>query len=163
MYIRETRIHFTNVFLLFQLDWIEMLFGMIRLIHCSLLFVMPRHSYRDMHDDVIEWKHFPRYWPFVRGIHRSPVNSPHKGQWRGALTFSLVCAWINAWVNSRALGDFRCHRTHYEVIIMFMYHISRNAIARYSVDCNPPYMPMTWWALEGVLFASILLHKYWPI
>ena len=36
------------------------------------------------HDDVIKWKHFPRYWPFVRGIHRSPVNSPHKGQWRRA-------------------------------------------------------------------------------
>ena len=25
------------------------------------------------HDDVIKWKYFPRYWPFVRGIHRSPV------------------------------------------------------------------------------------------
>ena len=47
------------------------------------------------HDDVIKWKHFPRYWPFVRGIHRSPVNSPHKGQWRGALMFSLICVWIN--------------------------------------------------------------------
>ena len=47
------------------------------------------------HDDVIKWNHFPRYWPFVRGIHRSPVNSPHKGQWRGALMFSLICAWIN--------------------------------------------------------------------
>ena len=44
------------------------------------------------HDDVIKWKHFPRYWPFVRGIHRSPVNSPDKGQWRGALMFSLICA-----------------------------------------------------------------------
>ena len=43
------------------------------------------------HDDVIKWKHYPRYWPFVRGIHRSPVNSPHKGQWRGALMFSLIC------------------------------------------------------------------------
>ena len=39
------------------------------------------------HDDVIKWKYFPRYWPFVRGIYRSPVNSPHKGQWRGALMF----------------------------------------------------------------------------
>ena len=39
------------------------------------------------HDDVIKWKHFPRHWPFVRGIHRSPVNSPHKGQWHGALMF----------------------------------------------------------------------------
>ena len=33
-----------------------------------------------LHDDIIKWKHFSRYWPFVRGIHRSPVNSPHKGQ-----------------------------------------------------------------------------------
>ena len=44
---------------------------------------------------------FPRYWPFVRGIHRSPVNSPHKGQWRGALIFSLICAWINGGVYNR--------------------------------------------------------------
>ena len=49
------------------------------------------------HYDVIKWKHFPRYWPFVRGIHRSPVNSPYKGQWCGALMFSLVCARINGW------------------------------------------------------------------
>ena len=49
------------------------------------------------HDDVIKSRHFPRYWPFVRGIHRSPVNFPHKGQWRGALIFSLICAWINGW------------------------------------------------------------------
>ena len=41
------------------------------------------------HDDVIKWKHFPRYWPFVWGIHRWPVNSPHKGQWHGALMFSF--------------------------------------------------------------------------
>ena len=35
----------------------------------------------DMHDDIIKWKHFLRYWPCVRDIHRSPVYSPHKGQW----------------------------------------------------------------------------------
>ena len=52
------------------------------------------------HDDVIKWKPFPRYWPFVRGIHRSPLNSPHKGQWRGALMFSLICVSINGWVNN---------------------------------------------------------------
>ena len=51
--------------------------------------------------DVIKWKYFPHYWPFMRGIHQSPVNSPHKGQWRGALVFSLICAWINGWVNNR--------------------------------------------------------------
>ena len=43
------------------------------------------------HDDVIKWKHFPRYWSFLRGIHRSPVNSPHKGQWRGAMMLPLIC------------------------------------------------------------------------
>ena len=32
------------------------------------------------HDDVMKWKHFPRYWSFVQGIQRSPGNSPHKGQ-----------------------------------------------------------------------------------
>ena len=41
------------------------------------------------------WRHhveiFPRYWPFVRGIHRSLVNSPHRGQWRGSLMFSFIC------------------------------------------------------------------------
>ena len=71
-----------------------------------------------IHDDVIKWKHFPRYWPFVRGIHRSPVNSPHKGQWRGALMFSLICAGINVWVNNRDAGDLRCHRVHFDVSVM---------------------------------------------
>ena len=70
------------------------------------------------HDDVIKWKHFPRCWPFVLGIHRSPVNSPHKGQWRGALMFSLICAWINRWVNNREAGDLRRYRAHYDVIVM---------------------------------------------
>ena len=70
------------------------------------------------HDDVIKWKHFPRYWPFVRGIHRSPVNSPHKGQWYGALMFSLICVWIDDWVNNREAGDLRRYRAHYEVTVM---------------------------------------------
>ena len=72
----------------------------------------------DTHDDVIKWKHFPRNWPFVRGIHRSPVNSPHKGQWRGALKFSLICARINSWVNNGEAGDLRRHHGHYDVIVM---------------------------------------------
>ena len=70
------------------------------------------------HDDVIKWKRFRRYWPFVRGIHRSPVISPHKGQWSGALMFPLICAWINGWANNREVGDLRRHRTHYDVTVM---------------------------------------------
>ena len=76
------------------------------------------HNVWTSHDDVIKWKHFPRYWPFVREIHRSPMNSPHKGQWRGALMYSLICAWINGWVNNRETGDLRRNRAHYDVNVM---------------------------------------------
>ena len=75
------------------------------------------------HDDVIKWKHFPRYWPFVRGIHRSPVNSPHKGQWRGDLMFCLICVWINDWEYNREAGDLRRYRTHYDVTVMFLQEV----------------------------------------
>ena len=71
-----------------------------------------------MHDDVIKWKHFARYWPFVRGIHRSPVNSPHKDQWRGASMFSLICTPIKGGVNDDEAGDLRRYRTHYEITVM---------------------------------------------
>ena len=68
------------------------------------------------------------YWTFVRGIHRSPVNSPHKGQWRGALMFSLICAWINGWVNNRKVGDLRRHRAHYGVIVMKIWLTQNNPL-----------------------------------
>ena len=60
-----------------------------------------------------------RYLPFVRGIHRSLVNSPHKGQWRGTLMFSLICARINDWGNNREAGDLRRQCPHYDVNVMF--------------------------------------------
>ena len=75
-----------------------------------------RCKLRVIHDDVIKWKHFPRYWPFVRGIHRWPVvrgihrwpmDSPHEGQWRGALMLSFNCAWTNGWAKNRDTGDLR--------------------------------------------------------
>ena len=72
------------------------------------------------YDDVIKWKHFPRYWPFVRGIDRSPVNSPHKGQWRRALMFSLIFAGTNSWENHWDAGDLRHHCAHYDVTVMDM-------------------------------------------
>ena len=70
------------------------------------------------HDYVIKWKHFTRNWPLMRGIHRWPGNSPHTGKWRGVFRFSLICAWINGWVNNCKAGDFRRHRPHYDVILM---------------------------------------------
>ena len=72
------------------------------------------------HDDVIKWKHFTRYWSFVRGIHRSPVNSPHKRQYSRALIFSFICACTSDWVNNRKAGDLRRYRAHYDVTVMGM-------------------------------------------
>ena len=80
------------------------------------------------HDDVIKWTHFSRYWPFVQGIHRWPVNSPHKGQWRGALVFYLVCASVN----NRSTGDLRCHYAHYDVIVMWVFIFSHPTLSSAS-------------------------------
>ena len=82
-------------------------------------------SFSSRHDDVIKLKHFQRNWPFVRGIHRSPMNSPHKGQWRGALMFSLTCAWMNDLVNNREAGALRRHRANYDVTLMGRYHLNQ--------------------------------------
>ena len=73
---------------------------------------------RVIHDDVIKLIHFLHYWPFVWGFHRSPVNSPHKGEWCRALMFSLNCAWINGWVNNGEAADLGHHRAHYDVTVM---------------------------------------------
>ena len=47
-------------------------------------------------------------------------NSPHKGQGRGALVFSLFCAWINGWVNNREAGDLIRHSAHYDVTVIYV-------------------------------------------
>ena len=74
------------------------------------------------HENVIKWEHFPRYWPFVRGIHRSPANSPHKGHWPRALLFSLSCARTSVWESNRDAGDLRRHCAHYDVNVMYKQH-----------------------------------------
>ena len=113
------------------------------------------------HDDVIKWKHFPRYWQFVRGIHRSTVNSPHKGQWRGALMFPLICAWINGSVNNSEAGDLRRHRTQYDVIVMRRPNLQRlwagilAGTRRWCRKGRPCYiMTRVWWHLRGNFFGG---------
>ena len=88
------------------------------------------------HDDVIKWKHFPRSRKMrsVRRMH-SPVNSPHKGQWRGALIFSFICVWINGWANNREAGDLRRHRPHYDVTAMCI-DANKEAIIQTQVPCH---------------------------
>ena len=124
VYIRLRLYHFALILLWSSTVYPKMYVFDSRFIVC---FVVVRYgmilliSFRERvasYDDVIKWKHFPRYWPFVRGIHRSPLNYPHKVQWRGVLMFSLICARINGWVNSGKGGDSRRHRAHFEFIVM---------------------------------------------
>ena len=80
------------------------------------------------------WRHqmetFSALLAFCAGNSPTPVNSPHKGQWRGALMFTLICARINGWVNNREAGDLRRYRTHYDVIVMLKddSYTTRNSI-----------------------------------
>ena len=71
------------------------------------------------HDDVIKWNHFPRNWPFVRGIHRSRWI-PHTKASDAELSWmlSLICIWIKGCVYNPEAGDFRRHRGHYDVNVM---------------------------------------------
>ena len=73
------------------------------------------------HYDVIKWKLFPCYWPFVRGINWSAVDSPHKGQWRGALMVLFICVWEKRlskqsrrrWLETPSRSLWRhCHATY---------------------------------------------------
>ena len=103
------------------------------------------------HDEVTKLKHFPRYRPFVRGIHWSPVNSTHKGQWRGALMFSLICAlnkrlskqswgwwfetllcslWRHCNVSQLTVSKDDCsiwyHRAHFNIHMMHFHYVKAN-------------------------------------
>ena len=68
------------------------------------------------------WRHqmetFSALLALCAGNSPVPVNSPHKGQWRGALMFTLIYARINGWVNTREAGDLRRYGPHYDVIVM---------------------------------------------
>ena len=68
------------------------------------------------------WRHqmdtFSALLALCAGKSPASVNFSHKGQWCGALMFSLTCAWISGWVNNRKAGDLRRHRAHYDVTVM---------------------------------------------
>ena len=109
-----------------------------------------------LHDDVIKWKHFPCHWPFVWGIHRSKVNSTHKDQWRGALMFSLICIWINGWINNCGAGDLRRNQAHYVVIVMIQCRrLLISFIASVPVHMSS-YVP------NHITTGSLCRFNYWP-
>ena len=95
----------------------------------------------------------------------SPVNFPHKGQWRGSLVFVFICAWINGWVNNREAGDLRCHCAHYEVIVMLdewmkqMTQFLRGSWATQVMNTHPGSQCIT--AGPGELVPSLYLNLCW--
>ena len=64
------------------------------------------------------------------------TGSPHKGQWRGALTFFLICAWTNDWANNRDAGDLIHHHARYYVTVTFLSKIgsSQYNLGIYSIS-----------------------------
>ena len=72
------------------------------------------------------WRHqmeaFSASLAICAGNSPVPVEFPHKGQWHRVLMFSLICVWINGWVNNRKAGDLRRYRGHYDVTVMILFH-----------------------------------------
>ena len=105
-------------------------------------------------DDVIKWKHLRvnghlcEEFTGARWI-PGPVNSPR--QWRGPLMFSLICVWINGWLNTREAGDLRRYRAHHDVTVM---HWTWHAVANmrvYKLQCiSFKYMTTRLWIMQTI-------------
>ena len=94
---------------------------------------------------------------FVRGIHRSPVNSSHRGKSRGTLMFSLICVWTNIRINIGDASDLRRHPAHYDDIVMYPDVIAR-IICRYIFNNTQlEKFPFIWRQL--VSFETLLINN----
>ena len=105
-----------------------------------------------IHDYVIKWKHFPHYWPFVWGIHRWPVTSPHRWQWRGAFMFSLICNWTNGWVNNWDAGDLRWYHAHYVINVM----CGQITLHHSKIMLQQRVAEKSWWRHQMETFSPLL-------
>ena len=94
-------------------------------------------------------------------------NSPvTKGQWRGALMFSLICAWINAWLNNREAGDLRRHRAHYDVTVMQWTHSRKGTIfhfyllknQRIAIWCPEKELKNMQWTYNVMIFVKNMFY-----
>ena len=103
------------------------------------------------HDDVIKWKHFPRNWPFVRGIHRSRWIPHTKASHTELWCFFFICVCINGWVNNREAGDLRRYQAHYEVIVMICHWYGHAAIVELNSYTEYLVLPYS---------INILSHRY---
>ena len=108
----------------------------------------------ETYDDVISI--FRVTGPLCGGIQRPPVNSPNKGQWRGALILFWICAWTNGWVNIRGAGGLRRHHAHYDVTLMpcYQYLFDKRGQGYRITLLNGLY-----WT-RSVLFVSIIIKEH---
>ena len=109
------------------------------------------------------WRHqmetFRALPALCEGIHWSLVDSPHKGQWRGILMFSLICAWTNGWANNQDVGDLKHHRTHYCITVMWIQmviHPHRYTCSLYDfgpiLKISSKYVNTSWlWPGDAIL------------
>ena len=107
-------------------SWVKISFGRLSYIAQSLwvrflsyFFTSPENECAACKQAMFErasWRHQMETFSALLAL--CAGNSPHKGQWRGALMFSLICASINDWVNNREAGDLRPHRALYDVTVM---------------------------------------------
>ena len=84
-----------------------------------------------------------------------PVNSPHRGQWRGALMFSLIYAWRNGWVNSRDAGYLRRYCAYNDVTVMLSTWVTS------SKQCINVYDTCTSAVLTGFLVTQEVVQLLW--
>ena len=111
------------------------------------------------------WRHqmetFSDLLAICAGNSPVPGDSPLKGQWRRALIFSLICVWINGWVNNREAGDLRRYRAHYDVIVMLK-DMGNSALSHYPNQ----YRLIVHWTLRNKLQGNfnqntkIPIHEY---
>ena len=88
------------------------------------------------------------------------VNSPHKGQWHGALMFSLICVWINGWVNNREADDLRRYRAHYDVTVIMALHLFNKRLVweRPAAKCDYRSVAKSWRTLWLMRASCEILH-----
>ena len=93
-------------------------------------------------------------------IHPSSVNSPYKGQWWGALMFSLICIWINSWGNNPEAGDLRCYHAHYDVTVMVRKNLG-NAIKIIHIHkIYHIFWALNWFVCSQCLGTYVTIRSY---
>ena len=110
------------------------------------------------------WRHQMETFSALQALYAGkspvPVNSPHKGQWRGALMFSLICVWMNGWVNIREAGDLRRHRGHYNVNVMLI--AATGLVVILKLDSSRRLISLCgiemWWMTSKNYRAHLLYH-----